>query len=164
MGLEQTFWAWFREHTKKIEGLRLQRIENQVSRGVPDVFGHFGSTSFWIEMKACDRPARESSLLQFEIYREQIIWLQKWWEVGCQCYVLIRVGQGTKARIYLIRGCDVGHLTKCHESDLKGLSALDNNIANPEAMAIIRRIIHLKQFSFLAKPQFRRLTNGPSDN
>ncbi len=162
MRLEQTFWAWFRDHAKKISFLKLQRIENQVSRGMPDVFGQCPSTSFWIEMKACARPARESSLLRFEIYREQVLWLQNWWAVGCQCYVLIRVGQGTKARLYLIRGCDARQLEKCVESNLRGLSVLDNNKASPEA--IIHKIIHLKQFNLLSRLQFRRLTNGPSDN
>jgi len=162
MGLEQTSWAWFRDHVKKIRFLKLQRVENQVAKGVPDVFGQFLSTSFWIENKACARPVRPSSLLRFEIYREQVLWLQNWWRVGCQCYALVRVGQETRARVYLIKGCDAGYLEKCRESDLNGLSVLDNNRANPEA--ILNKIVFLKRCGTADPFKFRRLTNGPSDD
>lgn len=146
MGLEKTLWVWFRDNAKTIEGLGLQRIESHISSGVPDVFGHLETTSFWIENKACDRPVRPSSLLRFDITREQIIWQHKWWRRGCRCYVLARVGRGAKARLYLIEGYDAHLVDKCLESDLEYLSVLDSNRADPEA--IVRKIIdrgqHLK--------------------
>ncbi|MEE9366977.1 MAG: hypothetical protein V3W44_09845 [Dehalococcoidales bacterium] len=134
MGLEQTSWEWFRGHAQKIEGLGLQRVENMLQKGIPDVFGHLETTSFWIENKACDRPVRPTSLLRFDIYQEQIIWLEHWWKRGCQCYALVRVGQGTAARVYLIKGCDAGHLEKCRESELKDLSVLNTNRSVPAAI------------------------------
>lgn len=57
MGLEATSWGWLREGLLRVDRAAiLERVENGVSAGMPDVNYVMGRTSGWIELKAVALP------------------------------------------------------------------------------------------------------------
>lgn len=139
MGLEQNLWIWFKDGLKTVEGLKLQRVENNVAKGFPDIVGHYKKTGFFIETKACRQPAKRDSLLKFEIYKEQIIWNRDWWLAGARCYFLIRVGKEREMYHYLIPGNMGSLLERCKEYELKAISVIP--FERPDQKMILRKII-----------------------
>ncbi len=127
MGLESTFWTWLRTGLKKLENLDIQRIESKIGSGVPDVEGCWNGKTFWVELKACDRPKRATSQLEFKISQGQIIWLKRRWRCGGNAFLLLRVGCNRDAKIYLIKGCDARHMGRCSEKIVQQFSVISDN-------------------------------------
>jgi len=92
---EQRLWDSMRKNAPR--GLWLQRIENLVGDGIPDVLlmGADGVTT-WIELKAPTAPQRKTTkLLGKEGLRQsQINWHVKAASKGVRSYVLSRDDQG----------------------------------------------------------------------
>lgn len=60
--------------------LMIQRVENLVSSGTPDVEGLLhGGQQFWCELKVTSRPAREDTLVDVHFQDKQAKWLAKRW-------------------------------------------------------------------------------------
>ena len=104
MSHEALLWDWMHEHGKTMPGLHWQRIENGLARGTPDVEGCYQGRSFWIELKAENRPKRETTPIRLPMRIEQVRWLAKRHAVLGSCWVYVRVGLRTEAARYLIRG------------------------------------------------------------
>lgn len=87
----------------------MERIENILSGGRPDVNGVFESIAFDIELKRCKLLKTKDD---FDITWQtgQMPWLKRRWEVGGNSWALIFVGEGHKVQRFLIRGCDVDAL------------------------------------------------------
>lgn len=143
MGFEGNLWTWFRTSIKPVENLDIQRIETRATKGVPDVEGCLLGRAFWIELKACDRPANTETKLEFKIKREQKIWLERRWRCGGIATMLIRVGYAHEAKAYLIRGCDVGalHLGRCPEGVLRRHSIIDPDL---DPIRILHAVINCR--------------------
>ena len=137
MGLERTLWTWFHNGVKHLVDLDIQRIESPISPGIPDVEGCKGVVSFWIELKACARPKRLTTLLNFDMKNEQAILLKRRWRVGGKCYILVRVGEKREAKVYLITGRDVDKLKRCTEPELWWLSAVQPKLDPVSILKII---------------------------
>ena len=84
----------------------LQRIENVVGEGMPDVFVAAHGSSCWVELKAAIRPKRDTTpLLGSDGLRlSQINWHIKAASVGLRTYVLIR---DDKRALYLVPAHDL---------------------------------------------------------
>lgn len=105
MSNEAALWKWLRDGSRHLsKSLHLCRVENIVMEGYPDVEGCFSGFNFHIELKSSPLPKRESTLITIKISTEQIMWLNKRWRVGGNCFVLLRVGTHRNITRYLIPG------------------------------------------------------------
>lgn len=86
---EQKLWDTLHRHAVGKQ-LDLQRVENVVGVGMPDVY--VGSSRCWIELKAPIAPAKETTrLLGNEgLNPDQVNWHLKAFRNGTRTYVLIR--------------------------------------------------------------------------
>lgn len=83
----------------------LQRLENSVGVGHPDVEGCIDGEALWIELKHEDRPKRETTKIQFKTRRSQAVWHADRCDAGFRRnWVLAQVGRGHEALLYLIPG------------------------------------------------------------
>ena len=97
---EQKLWDTFARHAPA--ALDLQRVENLVGAGMPDVY--VGGTGCWVELKAPNVPARETTrLLGTEgLNVDQINWHLKAARSGrVNTFVLVR---DSSSRLYLVPG------------------------------------------------------------
>lgn len=92
---ENTAWKWLRENLKG-KGRRLQRIENIVGSGMPDINGCFNGREFWIEVKAPKEPKRPSTPLfgsNHKVSQEQKNWFMEQRQSGGRGYLFIDTDQ-----------------------------------------------------------------------
>lgn len=96
---EQRLWDTFRRNGT--DGLWMQRVENVVRAGMPDVF--IGGSGAWVELKAPIAPKRKNTRLLGEagLNIDQINWHLKACTKGIRSYVLIR---DSEKRLFLIPG------------------------------------------------------------
>lgn len=134
MTAEKSLWTWLKQAKVRMSLLDLQRIENGVGVGTPDVEGCYKGKAFWIELKAEERPVRlTTSVVKFgegSIRNDQIAWLEYRWRCGGRAFVLFQVGSGYKAKRYLVRGCDAHRLPGLTEPELAAV-AVRSPVADP---------------------------------
>lgn len=118
----------------------LQRLENAVGTGHPDVEGCIDTIQVWIELKSTDRPARKTTPIRLrsnpKTRKSQSRWHKNRAQAGCKTnFVLLQVGEQSKARLYLIPGTLYDQL-ESPESELELLCCCDP--ALPLADMLIR--------------------------
>lgn len=87
------------------ESLHMDRIENLVTPGMPDVEGYLHKMGqFWFELKSEERPTNSETPVRFKMRPRQIEWLRHRWEIGGACFWLLQVGSGTRRRVYMLEG------------------------------------------------------------
>ncbi len=100
---EQRLWDRFRSSLGS--KIRLERVENIVTVGMPDVISLVEASVCWVELKAVeDYPARASTQVLGDkrgLSREQRNWHLDWARWGGVSFVLIGVGSRD---LYLIHG------------------------------------------------------------
>ena len=71
----------------------LQRVENLVADGMPDVYCAGGRREAWVELKAARLPKRATTRLQMGegVRQSQVNWHLKATSKGVQSFILIRV-------------------------------------------------------------------------
>ena len=132
MARETRLWEWMRDGLKHTPNLHMRRVENLVSEGDPDVDGCWNGSYFEVELKGCDRPAREGKL-DFDLRQSQALWHRKRWRCGGNLWLYIRVGVGPATRRYLIPGKWTYDLRQRQEkegiaeADLKALCVLPSD-------------------------------------
>lgn len=91
---EDTLWTWLKGARKYYgEGLHMRRVENMVSTGDADVDGVVLGLDFAIELKACKRPKRDSTLLAYHSVTDaQVQWHHDRWASGGASAFLLQVG------------------------------------------------------------------------
>ncbi|AJD82803.1 DNA helicase [Achromobacter phage JWX] len=109
---ETALWKWVREGKVHFgRDLHIQRIESTTGLGIPDVEACLkmwpSSISFWLELKAVARPARESTPIRHNITAEQIAWHRNRYHAGGHSYVLLQIGSGHESKKYLIPGSEL---------------------------------------------------------
>lgn len=103
---EQKLWDALSRHGRAC-GLLLERIENVLASGTPDVHG-LGARggAFWIEMKVAKTPARAVTPV-FGAGRglttDQENWLLRYAKAGGRAFVLAR-SEGCPAGLWLVEG------------------------------------------------------------
>ncbi|AME18068.1 hypothetical protein AAT1_02042 [Pseudomonas phage AAT-1] len=103
MAREVRLWEWLRDGLRGVEGLHMRRVENLVSEGDPDVDGCWKGRYFELELKGCDRPARDGRL-DFDVRQSQVVWHRRRWKCGGNVWLYVRVGKGRDVRRYLVPG------------------------------------------------------------
>lgn len=128
MARESALWVRCRTATQSLRAMRhrvdLQRLENAVGTGHPDVEGCIDGAQTWIELKSCMRPARPETCIHPKTRQSQADWHAARAKAGCRFHwVLIQVGEGHDARLYLIPG---SHYEQVHvpENELELLSCV----------------------------------------
>lgn len=107
--LESNLWRWLKQGCRghfRPDVFYMERVENSVGTGTPDVDGCLMGKTFKIELKTSARPARELTDVAVRFRPAQIPWMRRYAAAGGQVFVLVQVGSGATARRYLIRGRD----------------------------------------------------------
>ncbi len=105
MTRESGLWRWLKGARLRLrEDLHIQRVENSVGSGTPDVEGKLnGGDQFWIELKSTARPKRDGPV-RFKVRDSQVEWMRRRAAVGGRPWLLLQVGSGRAAERYLIPG------------------------------------------------------------
>jgi hypothetical protein len=107
---EKTLWSWLvGAHLENDFGrdLHIERIENLVGVGNPDVTGCYRGGAFDLELKTAHRPARSTTAVIPIVAKDPYIrpaqknWHMERWRAGGQCYFLVQVGRLSR---YLLPG------------------------------------------------------------
>lgn len=85
---EASLWRWLSKSAP--EGCVLERVENSVKPGTPDIFGTW-KNSFVLELKNVEMS--KSGIVHSELTAEQASFLRRWRAAGGRGYVLIRVNR-----------------------------------------------------------------------
>jgi len=164
MSRESSLWSWLAKARRALaDDLHMERIENLLGAGTPDVEGFLRTThrgagfvlksTFWLELKSSERPARSSTPIRFKLKgREaQIEFMRRRWELGGNAFWLLQVGSGPDRRLYLAPG-DAGAqlLHGVTESELAVLCAHTGNFPkNVSPEAILKRVIECRRLPCL---------------
>lgn len=71
----------------------MERVENLVARGTPDVEGCYDGFHFHIELKQCTKPKLSSTNLNIRLEKSQIVWLKKRSYCMGNVFILLRVSK-----------------------------------------------------------------------
>lgn len=131
---ESRLWQWLsrpaRGHFR--EALHIDRVENSVMSGMPDVEGCLLGRQFWIELKCEPRPRADGAKIKPRFRPAQPQWILRRARAGGAVFVLLQVGAGNAARRYLIHGAQVVLLQNgMTEAKLSQLSVVPSN-SGPE--------------------------------
>ncbi len=105
--LEKNLWRWVKDGCRGEfpRGLLyMERIENAVGQGHPDVDGCLDCHAFKIELKTAARPANPGTCVSVKFTPAQVPWHERYYGAGGRAFLLIQVGSGHAARRYLIPG------------------------------------------------------------
>lgn len=138
MARESALWQRCKTGAKALtwQGHRidLQRLENSVGVGHPDVEGCVDGGQVWIELKSCPRPARADTPIRPKKRPSQEIWHRERSKAGCRInWILIQVGEDRDAILYLIPGNRYAEIT-VPEAELLGMSALTASATAADAL------------------------------
>lgn len=125
MARENVLWKWLRRGIKDVRELDIERVENGVARGTPDVDGCWEGVAFKIELKRVVRTAGGTVKVKFQPL--QIPWIAKRWRSGGNVWVLLAVGEGHDVSRYLVRGCDAACLADTTVDELEEISVVAAN-------------------------------------
>jgi len=93
---EQKLWdAMKRENKKQLHVINLERVENMVADGTPDLYAKYYGSDCWIELKAVSMPKRKSTrvLGNKGLNPYQINWHLKHHIYGLRSFILIKAGK-----------------------------------------------------------------------
>lgn len=103
---ETALWNWLKDHLKELRPLKhdVQRIENSIAKGTPDVEGCIGGDTFWTELKVAYPMAGD--MFRVRITVPQVRRAMKRVSTGGRSWVLVRVCGDTwrENRHFLIPG------------------------------------------------------------
>jgi hypothetical protein len=107
---EKNLWKWLRDGCKAkfypTGILLMDRIENLVGIGFPDVDGCLSGQPFKIELKTAARPVRLTTPIHAKFQRGQTEWMKRRLRaMDVRVFVLLQVGSGSGAKRYLVPSC-----------------------------------------------------------
>ena len=90
---ERSLWQWLsKSRAEYPDDLFLQRIENSAGVGNPDVMGLYKGKYFFVELKDCKLPKKETTPLAIKVRPSQVDWHNDWQRAGGLSYFLIQAG------------------------------------------------------------------------
>jgi hypothetical protein len=134
---EASLWQWLKDHRKELRPLRhdIQRIENGVGKGTPDVEGCIDAKTFWCELKIALKMKGDN--FRIHITGDQVRKALRRENAGGRSWVLIRICGDTwrDNRHYLIAGKNSEELMKpISRARLEELSACQPHAAAVEIL------------------------------
>lgn len=138
MARESALWERCKNAAKALRvvghRLDLQRLENTVGVGHPDVEGCLNGDQLWIELKSCERPVRSETPIRPKKRLSQEIWHAVRSKAGCRCnWILLQVGEDRNAALYLIPGIRYAEIT-VPETQLAALSVISPSATAADAI------------------------------
>lgn len=88
---EKNIFNWLKRYKSTM--LHMERVENKVSRGTPDVEGCYKGVHFNLELKYCLLPKKEDSMLNFKTQPSQPPWWKKRVKSGGNVFIIIQIGK-----------------------------------------------------------------------
>lgn len=109
MSSESNLWNWLSVPVGTVipTAFDIQRIENSVGIGVPDVEGCIDGVQFWVELKSLKRPKRKSTKLRVKFRNGQVHWIVNRYYSGGISGVLLSVGEKNTIERYFLNGKNV---------------------------------------------------------
>lgn len=90
---ERALWQYMRDHLRHCD-IDMQRHEDKLSKGVPDVSYGFHRVNGWIELKYIEQPKDPDNLLRCPHFTgTQRRWLMDRGTHGGHCFVMLQVGR-----------------------------------------------------------------------
>lgn len=91
---ESATWKWLKQAERSFgDRLFMERVENVVGSGFPDVRGTYNGRDFFLELKSAALPARLTTPIRTGLRPEQVEWAKSYMQAGGRnLFVLIRVG------------------------------------------------------------------------
>lgn len=128
---EKGLWKWLATARAAFgTAMHLERVENAVNSGTPDVAGCLAGRHFWVELKTCDMPARPDTPVRAGVRVEQRDWHLSAYAAGSlMTYFLIQIGNERYLLIGnlaadLYSGTNIQRIRKCSLS-VAGASAAE---------------------------------------
>jgi|TARA_R110000803_G_scaffold51919_7_gene107074 hypothetical protein len=85
---EHNFWKYVRS---SLPGIKMYRVENRVSEGMPDIHYIRNGSSGWVELKyLADWPKRNN--IKIGLRLNQSFWLDEYKKLDGRCWIMIRIG------------------------------------------------------------------------
>lgn len=134
---ESTTWTWLKAGGKKFRTrLHMDRVENAVLSGMPDVEGCLDGQQFWIELKCEARPAKATTTIKPKFRPAQIPWHKRRLGTGMtQVFILLQVGSGTDAARYLVHSSNAETVANgLTEVELKAISIVRYDATSKEIL------------------------------
>jgi hypothetical protein len=139
---EKSLWKWL-EKAKLAFGpaLHMERVENYLEKGTPDVEGCLNYGSFHIELKTSPRPSKPGTRIKPKYQDGQPEWHEKRIRAGGRVFSLVQVGSGAGASRYLLWGDFSARLAKdgMSEAELASVSVVDPKASAPEVVRAASR-------------------------
>jgi hypothetical protein len=136
---ETALWNWLKTHLNELRAVGLkhdvQRIENAIGKGTPDVEGCIAGETFWCELKVAYEMA--NNMLRVRITADQVRRALRREKAGGRSWVLVRVCGRTwrENRHFLISGQDAEELLNPLSRDrMLELSQVDPTAAAVEVL------------------------------
>lgn len=140
MPSESTLWDWLKQARQVLgSDLQIERIENMLTAGRPDVDVFWLGKPAVIELKICPkRPARPTTVLRFgsPLRPSQIEWARVRVAAGGTVWYLIQVGAGHQRAIYLIHHI---YIEALEAGVTEAWCKEHNSLANPTPAGVILR-------------------------
>lgn len=117
--LEKNLWAWLKRGTERSRVLDMERVENSVGEGTPDVDVCYKGIEFKIELKT-GTVTKIHSYVRVKFRPKQLPWIKRRTKTGGRCFVLLQIGRHR----YLIPGklCEVFRRTDLTLGELEAVS------------------------------------------
>ena len=114
----------------------LQRLENLVGVGHPDVEGCIDGQQVWVELKSEARPKRKDTPIRPKLRTSQSEWHKTRASVGFRHnWVLLQVGSSRAARLYLLPGDRYDDIKAVTEAELTELSVVPPTATAADVLA-----------------------------
>lgn len=108
---ESSLWKWLKPAQKKFRRrLQMERIENSVGSGRPDVEICIKGTITPIELKSCDMPKKDSTKIKVGIRKTQEGWFLRRIDAGGRAFVLTQISSDKGAYRLLTNGVHIKKL------------------------------------------------------
>jgi len=121
---ESSFWNSLRKGLMQASNNRifLERHENSLNSGTPDVHYCLNAVSGWIELKYLpDYPVHADTLIHLRHFNDfQRLWLQRYYQAGGNAWLILRI----KKDVYMIYGDPIQTLTSFSREHLRTVSAM----------------------------------------
>jgi len=86
-------------------GAKVQRVEDKLSEGIPDINIAFAGEETWIELKEIKWPQREDTPIKIPLRRQQVRWIRERTEVGRIIFIAAR--ESRTKEVLLFTGLNV---------------------------------------------------------
>ena len=126
---EASLWQWLAKLRRTHQPIHIERIENRVGVGVPDVQGCYNGIPFMVELKVAPKPTKPNTPVKIVLRESQREWHSDRLAAGGRSFFLVQVG---KTRYLLQWGDWIGQPVRV--ADLERLSIIGKTARQGEVL------------------------------